>query len=197
MDYKCTPKQFLGTVKNHKIEIIRNDGLYRHIRMSKEDRSFDAQYDVITWPGHLCITGDYGSYLFARIDDMFKFFRNDSGTINPFYWSEKVLSQSIFGHGVEEFSVDKFRQHVIEDAMIDVEDEDEKKAIMDEIQELLDCEGEWECIHAMNDFHSKMVEFTDFWEHDCEEYTFHYIWCLYAVVFAIRKYDEAIQLKPQ
>jgi hypothetical protein len=33
--------------------------------------------------------------------------------------------------------------------------------------------------------------FDDFWEYSSEVYTFHYIWCLYAIVHAINKYKEA------
>ncbi len=188
--YQCTKEQFLNNVKDHKINVIRDDGVYRHIKMS--NGSFNAQYDVLTWPGHLCITGDYGSYLFARTEDMFGFFRTKSGSINPHYWAEKVLAESMFGDGIQEFSVDKFRERVIEAATYYIEDEDKKAEIMEEIDELLHCESEFECEEAMMNFDSDKVDFTDFWEHDCKDYTFHFIWCLYAIVFAILKYDESI-----
>jgi hypothetical protein len=32
-------------------------------------------------------------------------------------------------------------------------------------------------------------ELTDLWEYDFKSYTFHYIWCLYAIVWGIRTYD--------
>ncbi len=37
----------------------------------------------------------------------------------------------------------------------------------------------------------KSPDFTmqDFYEHTTREYTFHYVWCLYAIVWGIRRYD--------
>jgi len=188
---ECTKERFLEDVKNHKIEIIRNDGLYRHIRLSKG--SSTCQYDILTWPGHLCITGDCGSYLFARIEDMFEFFRNDRAIISPDYWAEKCLSESRFGEGLRKFSVDMFNRRVIEYAISDCEGKKERKKILSAIDELLHCEDEWECVSAMRDFDSEIVSFVDFWEDDCKVYTFHFIWCLYAIVFAIQKYDESLK----
>ena len=34
------------------------------------------------------------------------------------------------------------------------------------------------------------LEFYDFWETDLEEYTFRYLWCLYAIVWGITQYDK-------
>ena len=34
----------------------------------------------------------------------------------------------------------------------------------------------------------------DFWEHDCNEYTFHYLWILYAIVWGIQQYDEGFKI---
>jgi hypothetical protein len=34
-------------------------------------------------------------------------------------------------------------------------------------------------------------EFSDFWEHDLTEYTYHYIWCCYAIAWGIAEYDKA------
>lgn len=186
----CTREQFLNDIKDHKLKIIQDDGLYRHLRMTSGSSFY--RYDIITWPGHLCITGDCGSYLFSRIEDMFNFFRDENQQINPRYWGEKVLSESVFGEGVEKFSVEKFTQNVIEWATEEIEDEDEKADMMEEIDELLNCEDEWECVEALRNFTSKKVDFTDFWEMRCEKYTPQYIWCLYGIVYAIKKYDETI-----
>ena len=189
-EYQCTVERFLKDTQQHKIAIIKDESVYRHIRLSKG--SFDGCYDVLTWPGHLCITGDYGSYLFARIEDMFEFFRSKSGElkINPGYWDEKVLSESRFGGGVQEFSVEEFTKYVSEVVTDGIENEEEKAAMMEEIDDLLHCGDEYECNEAIANFDSDKIDFTDFWEHDCKVYTFHFIWCLYAIVFAIQKYDE-------
>jgi hypothetical protein len=38
--------------------------------------------------------------------------------------------------------------------------------------------------------------FEDVWEWRCDEYTFHFIWNLYAIAWAIRKYDAAKAAQP-
>lgn len=78
MSEKCTKEHFLKCVSEHNIEILRNNGVNRHIRFKKIGTT-DAMFDIVTWPNHLCITGDYGSYLFSRIHDMFEFFRKNNG----------------------------------------------------------------------------------------------------------------------
>lgn len=38
---------------------------------------------------------------------------------------------------------------------------------------------------------NRRFEFTDFWEMDCTEYIYHFIWCCYALAWGIQMYDEA------
>jgi hypothetical protein len=66
------------------------------------------------------------------------------------------------------------------------------------------CDSECDYYAAIRDFHfAENVEvegyedevevdfqFDDFWEYSSEVYTFHYIWCLYAIVHAIQTYNE-------
>ena len=76
MSDSCTPELFLRDVQQHQIQVIRHDGVNRHIRF-KRPGSMSYYFDLITWPGHLCYTGDMGTYVFRRMDDMFEFFRDD------------------------------------------------------------------------------------------------------------------------
>ena len=64
--------RFLIDTAFHRLEIIRDDGLYRHLRMQQPGTSC-YYYDVITWPGYLTVTGDMGTWTFSRIADMFNF----------------------------------------------------------------------------------------------------------------------------
>lgn len=183
-------ERFEKDVVTHEVKILHNDGVYRHLSCGIPGSS-DKRFGITTWPGHLAITGDMGDFVFARTNDMFGFFRSDR--INPGYWSEKCCSASVFGAGIKLFSVDKFRRNVIEYA-IDAEDvktEEELPAnVKGEIQRLLDAENEHECVAAMNEFSSDEIEFVDFWECDCEEFTYYYLWCCHAIVWAIAKFDE-------
>ncbi len=121
-------ERFPRDIARHRMEIVRDDGLYRHLRFRRWEDVLDREtrqptrrqeatgtywFDVVTWPGHLAITGDCGSLLFARMEDMFEFFRRQR--INPGYWAEKVrASSSPVKVYREEAFRDRVREHVAE-----------------------------------------------------------------------------------
>jgi len=189
---------FLADVKHHKLSIIRNDGMYRHIRF-REGNSAIMGFDLITWPGHLCYTGDMGTFVFSRVEDMFCFFRTDQSdfnfnksgglSINPRYWSEKCLAAD--RDGIKEYSAEKF-QKIITDILDEVEASDElREAVQSEVLDAAD-EGEHRAMDAAMSFQHHDLSFDDFWEHDLKEYTHGYIWCCYALAWGIAQYDKAI-----
>lgn len=119
MNDQCTEDRFLRDVSEHEMTIVRDDGVSRHIRF-KKPRTNCYFFDLITWPGHLCVSGDCGTYVFSRLDDMFEFFRVDRTHsvckdrqlyINKQYWAEKVVSECRHG-GIKEYSEDKFRAQI-------------------------------------------------------------------------------------
>ncbi len=71
---QCDEARFLKDVANHEMQIIRDDGVQRHLRFKKPG-TMCYHFDLITWGGHLCYTGDMGTYVFTRVHDMFDFFR--------------------------------------------------------------------------------------------------------------------------
>jgi len=71
--YQDIKSDFLIKTENHKMNVLNDDGLYRHLRF-KHPETFIAWFDLISWPGNLCIRGDMGCYVFARLEDMFQFF---------------------------------------------------------------------------------------------------------------------------
>ena len=92
---ELTESGFLAEVKNHKLTVIRDDGLYRHLRVGVPGTIMES-WHIITWPGYLAMVGDMGDWVFRRMDDMFQFFRSDPGNglqVNPYYWSEKLQAQ--------------------------------------------------------------------------------------------------------
>ena len=196
----CTEQQFLGDIKNHALEIIRDEGVYRHLCFRRPGTRCYG-FDIITWPGYLCYTGDMGSFLFSRVEDMLKFFR-DKGTggplqINLRYWAEKLQATDRNG-GYKAFSFERFREVV---NRIVAEDEDANDELKEAVAEMLDdpCGGETAeaCYQAAADFEWEGKQyFTDFFENSLEEYTFHYIWCCYALVWGIRQYDAAQMANP-
>lgn len=119
-----TEIEFLKDVEHHVIEVLHEDGLHRHIRFRKPG-TMCMHFDLVTWPGYLCYTGDMGTYVFWRLDDMFQFFRTDreyaqrSGrrlAVNLSYWSEKLeaVDGSRSGGAAKEFSEKKLLRAINE-----------------------------------------------------------------------------------
>ena len=204
--YQCSEDRFLKDSSRHVMTMLRDDGVHRHIRFK---RPGDSAYwfDLITWPGALCIDGDMGTYVFRRLEDMFEFFRTDREwmerkdwqlAINPSYWSEKLQARP--GTGFEEFDTDRFRKVVKEhfDRWVEDEDPDDetKQDVWQEIEDdVLSCadDGEIRAYDAAINFRSAGFKFLDFWEHRLKTYTFHFIWCCYAIAWGIKTYDDAKQ----
>ena len=53
-------------------------------------------------------------------------------------------------------------------------------------------DGEHQAMQAVHDFEfpGQRMFFVDFWDHDFSEWTVHYLWRCYAIVWAIRQYDS-------
>jgi hypothetical protein len=190
-----TKESFLKDVENHVLVIMRDDGVYKHIRIINKSGSTNMYYEIVTWPGYLAYVGDMGSYVFSRTHDMFSFFRNDKMEINTQYWAEKVQAESIFGNGVREFDVQKFHDNVVDyvRSMLDLgEDASLPDDVLDELAPLLKSEDEWECVASLRDFYSDKLDFTDFFEMSCNTKTYYYVWCCYAIVYAIALYDKEV-----
>lgn len=88
---KQMAERFAKETAKHEMTVLHDDGLYRHLRFRAPESSF-YWYELVTWPGFLAVGGDVDHYVFARVEDMFTFFRrngNEHG-INPSYWSEKL-----------------------------------------------------------------------------------------------------------
>lgn len=80
-------ERFRAETTNHQMTVLHDDGLYRHLRFAAPGSSF-YWFDIITWPGRLSVGGDVDTFAFARVDDMFAFFRGQR--VNPQYWAEKI-----------------------------------------------------------------------------------------------------------
>lgn len=110
---KCTEEIFKNDTKEHEIEILKDNGVYRHMRIGKKD-SFNMHYYLTTWPGHLCISGDMHDFVFAIPGDTISFFRQETLIINPVYWSGKLVATStIDGH--KEYDPDVFEDVIKRD----------------------------------------------------------------------------------
>jgi hypothetical protein len=201
-----TEESFLKDVANHSMTVLLDQGVYRHLSFSNNG-SFNQKFDIVTWPGFLAYSGDMGCFVFSRLNDMFGFFRNDKDKkelqINPSYWGEKLQSVDRDGYhpGYKEYSPEKFKERVDEQVEEWIEEnelnETQKDALRESIKEdvlYYADDGEYEALEVLRDFCLEMdgdfcFEFSDTWEWDLKDYTYRYIWCLYALVWSIEKYD--------
>jgi hypothetical protein len=189
---QCTAEQFLKDVTGHSMKIERDDGVYRHLKFrGPEPNSWNLWFDIITWPQCLVINGDMGAWTFARVNDMFTFFRDRQGDdlkINEQYWAEKILSESRFGGPSKRFVPEVYRANVISHVGEDVYDREEVlAALKDEFNDTEECESEMRRMVAK--FRHEYFTFSDSWEFSGEDWSYHFVWCLHAIVWAIRQYD--------
>lgn len=187
--------RFTRDTANHAMTVLRIDGLYRHVRFANP-RSSVYWFELVTWPGSLCITGDVGSYVFRRVEDMFNFFRDDrkGSRINPGYWKQKL--QAADKDGYEKFCPHVFRAAVKDDFDCHFQDSDDAalkaetwKEIEYEIFSALEEGGEHAACTAIHEFDFKGFAFEDFFEHRIVDYTWTYLWCLHAIVWGIERFD--------
>jgi hypothetical protein len=185
-------ERFSRDVKEHQIEIIIDESLHRHIRLAKPG-TIVMRFDLITWPGHLCYTGDMGSFLFSRTADMFSFFRGRSPNLP--YWSEKVLASDKSG-GIQRYSADAFSARIkeyFEGCTYDW-DENKKEALwLEVVKQVLSAAHDGE--YAAREAAARFSVFADFWEADCTEYDFRFEWCCHAIPWGIDQYDKHKELQ--
>lgn len=192
-----TKAEFLRDAGQHTMEVKLEAGLYRNIRFSK-DGSSTYHFNITTWPGYLTISGDMGCFVFARTADMFEFFRGDR--INPQYWAEKIQATNrTSGH--QAFSFDLLKEAVAADFEHWDFDSDEQKAEAWKLIEgdnysglFYDADGSDQqyAVGEVMDYECPITKqkFEDFWEHNLEDYTHHYLWCCHAIQWAISQYDS-------
>ncbi|WP_417261650.1 hypothetical protein [Celeribacter sp.] len=191
---------FLRDVRHHKLTIELDQGVHRCLFLGHPGSS-SHHYRLTTWPGHLAISGDMGSFMFVRRRDMFDFFRDEEMTnkINPSYWSQKT--EAIYRHGgMKVFSPKIFEENVREfcgEWEVNLRNADRIKS---EVEREL-CVGfsdQSEAFKALRDFESSDGYVFDAFDFpDCTEHSFHFIWCLRAIVWGIKQYDLVTQGRTQ
>lgn len=183
-------QRFNGDVAEHEMVVLLEGGAYRHIRFKKPG-TINMYFDLITYPGHLVYSGDMGYYVFQRVEDMFTFFRNPEGRSIDFnYWAEKVQAED--RSGVREYSPERFEE-CINSYMDDMEEGDTppemRQAIREEVLDYSDYEYEARQAADQFEWENKRI-FQDFYEYDCQIFTYRFIWACYAIAWGIRQYDN-------
>jgi hypothetical protein len=206
-------KRFARETANHRMTVLHDDGLYRHLRFRAPENSF-YWFELITVPGSLTFRGDGQSFVFARVEDMFEFFR-DSGAgqrVNPQYWAEKLTS-----HQRDE--VKRYDREIFEQRVREATDDavrygsapaDLAQAIQENLLESEEVEYETGAHEALRNFtfyknpadcfdprKQPDFQFHDTWEWDFTDYDWWFLWSLHAIVWGIAQYDAWVRPLPE
>lgn len=208
--------QFKADVVNHKMDVLLDNGVYRHLVFSQPKNGWHHRFDLVTYPGYLVISGDMSCWVFSRVDDMFQFFRSDDGRINPGYWSEKIQNGASGGRDEgREYDGEAYKAALIEHLDgYDLSD-DHKAAVIEELDQLDFCD-EFSIFSQINDFEvyldepdpeipirelarnaysrprkRKSFTFQDVWEISSKVFSYHFLWCCHAIAWGINRYDES------
>ena len=145
-----------------------------------------------------------GCYVFSRLDDMFQFFRTKLGNnkeklyINTGYWGEKL--EAVARHtGYHKYNPELARANVSRRAEEWITESELSEEEADELREHLEEEinyddGMREAYRTIDRFSHKTdghreFLFQDIFEWTWEDYTYHYVWCCFAVAWGIKQYD--------
>lgn len=188
--------RFKQIVGKHEMTVLRDDGLYRHIRFKRPDE-LTYWFDLVTWPGYLALNGDLVSgYTFSRIEDMFRFFEYRSDVhgrfkINPHYWSEKITNHDAM-RGTRVYSEAALQNYVREALRNMAESEEVGLPVLEkqwqEHVQYVDLSTEGEARRAIDDFRYMGRGFVDAWEWDLTEWSYSYLLCCHAIGWGIRRY---------
>ncbi len=191
-------EMFLADTDRHELEIVKDEGLYRHLRYGRP-YSKVMRFDIVTWPGYLAYAGDMGSFVFSRTRDMMGFFRGQR--VNPEYWSQKV--QASDRDGIREWSpglfVERAREKFdsfTEDMDVGARAEAEERFAEEILCGFDDKSREMAYSDMLNFEYSGRHPFQDFYEVDTDVFTLRFLWCCHAIVKAVELYD-AQQNLPQ
>ena len=206
-------KSFLKDVAKHKMTVLHESEMYRHLRFSSG--SFNMQFDLVTWPGMLTICGDMGTWVFSRLPDMFDFFRSSKLEINPYYWSEKLQHGNFSGRtGGKVWDADSFKEKLLAMLKDNYGFKGKKlkeitQAVKDEIfihedegpyampQSAYNFKYVFESDRDQRSYTEKLLNYKrenafEFGSTDIPDgmvYSYHFLWCCYAIVWGIQQWD--------
>lgn len=187
--------EFEADVSEHQMTIENDNDVFRSILFSRQE-SRASYFRIITWPNHLAISGDMGDYSFCRTHDMFNFFNQKVGNINPSYWSEKITSDSTFSPH-KKFAWGNFEASLLEELQLQNEELDANE-LRQKLKEVLlfvepDEHGAislirgWDGICELHDVELELDPSSS--NLRMESFSYHFIWCLHAIVWGIDQYN--------
>lgn len=197
-------KRFARDTANHTMTVLHDDGLYRHLRYTNPEHSWNHWFDLITVPGGLIFQGDGDTFAFRRLEDMFTFFRGGGYDRKPnlSYWAEKLTCRS----EIMRYDQELLTEHVKQALEDKYGDEPQPDGLEDAIQsDVIDefCGDESIDRKVVDDFRwyaesadryafplkAPDFEFSETWEWTCRDYHWWFVWACHAIVWGIAQYD--------
>jgi len=188
-------ERIANDLKDHVVTVRHMDGLYRHWRCQKPGEWFMG-FDVVTWPGSLCYTGDMGEYLFQRTADMVEFM--SPGPKECSYLASKCVAGK---DTIKEWREDRFNE-ILKDRIEESKEnggtfcvmrqgswrnESVKAAVVEIRRAYREYSHRFDAEKAM--YESGLWDGADM--PSCEVYTFSFLWCLHALKWFCERVDEA------
>lgn len=189
-------ERIANDLKDHVITLRHEAGMYRHWRCQKPG-TWNMGFDIVTWPGSLCFTGDMGDYLFQRTEDMVAFMAGACKSYS--YAAEKCVAHD---GRLKEWCEERFKEALAE-RIKDAEEDGGKfwiyrggrrieLSVTEAIAEIQDAYSNYE---SKDDAMKAMYE-SGLWDElpNCEVYSFHFLWCLHAIKWFCEKLEAASTL---
>lgn len=192
-EYKPSLDEFLKDISTHRVEVLLDQGIYRHLRCRRvEEPTWLHWFDIHTGPNFLLIRGDMGSVCFSRVEDMFTFFASDPAKINASYWAEKIEGLPHGGTCIaRKFDGDRFKEALVESLERYGLNGDLRRRVVASLDSEIEwCDDESFVRRQVDDFELDGFSFVDTFEVDSTAYLFHYIWLIRAICWAIGRYRE-------
>jgi hypothetical protein len=195
--------RFLKDVANHKLLILLDQGLYRHVLFSNGN-SKHMHFTLTTTPGRLVFGGDMGCFVFERSPDMFAFFGSDPTRFQPNfgYWHEKLVAVDD-DDGSRQYSVRRLREALesyLEYPAVELTPAatEQVRECIDEAVSSLSAGDITDALDIINSFALSDGDgwvcgnfFADFHEKEITEFTIRYVWACYAIQWGIAEYNKA------
>ncbi|MET8978504.1 hypothetical protein ABZX85_23090 [Streptomyces sp. NPDC004539] len=194
-EYPEIAARFARDTANHRLIVLHDDGLYRHLRFTNPAADGHTPFELITWPYNLVVKAGWTFHFdINATPDMFDLFRNTafSGEINPGYWSEKVRAGR---DEIEGFDPELFERQVKEHVVRAIREGDAPRGIGAEVTRDIfawgDISHEAGAREELESFRYEDWSFGDISEWDFSDYTPGFLHCCHAIRRGIDLWDAA------
>jgi hypothetical protein len=190
---------FMASMSLHKMTVLRDDELYKHIRFAAPNE-FENAFEVMSFPYHVLITGDMGCYTFSREKDMFEWFVKGHCApikrpeIEVSRWFAKMVSKDA-AISAKHYYLPAVIESIEEAKSNYTEGRGDCSLEVEQFNELLEWKeyGAEKLLDEMQEFYLDSISVSPFQdlERDCYEvYSTHFVWCCYALNYGIGTYRK-------